>query len=103
MAVTILAAMRYFLHTKTEKLAGFAREVFRTDEACGVKAAQAGIDGMAAWFGKIGAPVTLAQAGITDPDAIAKMVPDALETAKAWGLAGLYTAASVENMFELCL
>ena len=102
MSVTILATMKYFLDTKTKKFADFAREVFKIDEADNKKAAQAGIDHLYAWFKKIGVPTTLAEAGITDADAIAKMAPDALITAQAWGCGDLYTLESITELFELC-
>ena len=102
MSVTILATMRYFLHTKTKKFAGFAREVFKVDEADDLKAAEAGIEALEAWFKKIGTPVTLAEAGIP-AEGIAKMAPDALITAQAWGLGELYTLDKINEMFQLCL
>ena len=102
MSITIPAAMKYFMNTKTKKFAGFAREVFKINEADDKKAAQAGLDHICAWFRKIGVPTTLAEAGVTDPGAIAKMVPDALLTAEAWGLSDLYSTQSITEMFELC-
>lgn len=84
MSVTILATMRYYLKERAKKYADFAREVFKIEEKDDRKAAQAGIDALEAWFKKIGTPTTLAEAGITDPDAIDKMAPDALQTAVAW-------------------
>ncbi len=101
MSVTIPATMRYFLHTKTRRLAGIAREVFAVREADDLAAAKAGIAAIVAWFKKIGTPTTLAEAGIPS-EAIAKMAPDALKTAQAWGLGDLYTLEICTKMFELC-
>lgn len=101
MSVTIPATMRWFLGKKTKRLAGIAREVFGEREADDMAAARAGIDAIVAWFRKIGAPTTLAEAGIP-ADAISKMAPDALKTAQAWGLGELYTLDTCVKMFELC-
>jgi len=51
---------------------------------------------------KIGAPTTLKAAGITDEDALEKMVPDAMKTAEAWGLGELYSLEKINDMFVLC-
>ena len=102
MSVTILATMRYFLHIKTKKFADFAREVFKVSEANDLKAAEAGIAALEAWFKKIGTPTTLIEAGIP-AEGISKMASDALVTAQAWGLGELYTLAKTTDMFELCL
>ena len=101
MSVTIPATMRYFLTTKTKRLAGIAREVFAVRETDDLAAAKAGIAAIVAWFKKIGTPTTLAEAGIR-AEAIAKMAPDALKTAQAWGLGDLYTLDICTRMFELC-
>jgi alcohol dehydrogenase YqhD (iron-dependent ADH family) len=101
MSVTIPATMRWFLDKKTKRLAGIAREIFGVHEADDMAAARAGISAIVAWFKKIGAPTTLAEAGIP-ADAIAKMAPDALETAQAWGLGDHYTLDTCRKMFELC-
>ncbi len=103
MSVTILATMKYFMKTKTAKFADFARGVFGVTETDDLKAAQAGHDALHAWFKKIHTPTTLAEAGITDADAIDKMAPDALKTAQAWGAGDLYTVDKIVDMFKLCL
>ncbi len=102
MSVTILATMRYFLKTKTKKMAALAREVFKVNEADDLKAAQTGIAAFEAWFKKIGTPITLAEAKIPN-EGIAKMAPDALKTAQAWGLGEMYTLEKCTEMFKLCL
>jgi alcohol dehydrogenase YqhD (iron-dependent ADH family) len=101
MSVTIPATMRWFLNSKTKRLAGLAREVFAVREADDMAAAKAGIAAVVAWFKKIGTPTTLAEAAIP-ADAIAKLAPDALKTAQAWGLGELYTLDTCAKMFELC-
>ncbi len=102
MAVTIPATMRYFMDTKTSKFADYAREVFGITEADDAKAAQQGLEKTVEWLQGIGTPTTLSEAGITDPHAIAKMAPDALQTAHAWGLGNLYSLEIVKTMFNLC-
>jgi NADP-dependent alcohol dehydrogenase len=101
MSVTIPATMRWFLNSKTKRLAGVAREIFAVREADDMAAAKAGITAVVAWFKKIGTPTTFAEAGIP-ADAIAKLAPDALKTAQAWGLGELYTLDTCVKMFELC-
>ncbi|MEG1859872.1 MAG: iron-containing alcohol dehydrogenase, partial [Christensenellaceae bacterium] len=105
MSITILATMRYYLKERTSKYAKFAREVFGVREKDDMIAAKAGIAAIEAWFEKIGAPTTLAQAGITDADAIDKMAPDALKTAEAWGELEEYhyTVEVMKEQFKLCL
>lgn len=102
MSITILATMRYFLKKKIKKFAEFAREVFKVNEIDDLKAAQAGIDALEKWFKKIGTPVKLSEAGIP-AEGIDKMAPDALKTAKAWGLGDLYTLDIIREMFSLAL
>lgn len=104
MSVTILGSMRYYLKERTKKYADFAREVFGVRDNDDMIAACAGIAALEAWFKKIGTPTTLAEAGITDPDAIDKMAPDALKTAEAWGEIEEYNYNEqvMRDMFELC-
>lgn len=104
MSVTILGSMRYYLKERTKKYAGFARGVFGITEQDDMIAAKAGIAALEAWFVKIGTPITLAGAGITDPAAIDKMAPDALKTSVAWGEkdAYKYDEKIMREMFELC-
>lgn len=104
MSITILATLRYYLKQRTAKYARFAREVFGIRDQDDLIAATAGIAAIEAWFKKIGAPVNFAQAGITDPAAIDKMAPDALQTARAWGEeeAFGYTEQVMREQFELC-
>lgn len=101
MSITILATMRYFLHSKTKKFGDYAREVFHIAEQDDLKAAEAGIAATEAWFKKINTPVTLAEAGIP-ATAIEKMAQDALLTAQAWGLGEMYSVETITKMFNLC-
>ena len=104
MSVTILGTMRYFLEARATRYATFARGVFGITEKDDVIAASAGIAALEAWFKKIGTPTTLAEAGITDEDAIEKMAPDALKTAASWGEeeAWGYNVEMLKDQFELC-
>lgn len=104
MSITILCTMRYYLKERTAKYATFAREVFGIREKDDMIAAQAGIAALEAWFRKIGTPVTLEEAGITDPDAVDKMAVDAYQTACAWGEAEhwKYSVEVCREQFELC-
>lgn len=105
MSITILATLRYYLPERTEKYARFAREVFGVRTMDDMIAAQAGIAAIEAWFRKIGTPCTFAEAGITDPEAVDKMTPDALKTAQAWGeeAAFGYNETVIREMFKLCI
>ena len=104
MSITILATFRYYLKERTAKYARFAREVFGVRDEDDMIAATAGIAALEAWFRKIGAPVNFAEAGITDPEAIDKLAPDALQTARAWGEeeAYGYSETVMREQFELC-
>jgi alcohol dehydrogenase YqhD (iron-dependent ADH family) len=102
MSVTILGTMKYFIDKKTKKFAEFAREVFQVRETDDKKAALAGLDRMEKWFRKIGAPTTLKEAGIPD-NAIAKMAPDALITAQAWGLGDRYSVEKLTDLYNKCV
>jgi len=104
MSITILSTMRYFINDRTAKYANFAREVFGIREKDDMIAAKAGIAAMEAWFKKIGTPTTLSEAGITDPEAVEKMAPDALKTAASWGEeeAWNYNVEMLREQFELC-
>jgi alcohol dehydrogenase YqhD (iron-dependent ADH family) len=104
MGITILATMRYYLDERASRYARFAREVFNLTEKDDMKAAQEGIDRLEAWFKKIGAPTTFEEAGITDPEAVNKMAPDAFKTAMAWGEVEKYhyTEQIMRDQFELC-
>lgn len=104
MSVTILATMRYYLKERTARYAQFAREVFGLRETDDMIAATAGIAALEAWFKKIGTPTTFAEAGITDPDAVEKLAPDALLTAAAWGEVEAfgYNVEMIKEQFELC-
>jgi alcohol dehydrogenase YqhD (iron-dependent ADH family) len=104
MSVTILGSMRYYLKERTKKYAEFARGVYGINEKDDMIAAEMGIAALEAWFKKIKVPTTLAEAGITAPDAIDKMAPDAFETAKAWGEVEKYkySVDVMRKMFEIC-
>ena len=104
MSITILATLRYYLKERTARYAQFAREVFKVQETDDLAAAEKGIELLEAWFKKIGTPTTLAEAGITAPDAIDKMTPDAFQTAANWGEVEKwgYTEDVIRAQFELC-
>jgi alcohol dehydrogenase YqhD (iron-dependent ADH family) len=105
MSVTILGSMRYYLKERTKKYADFARGVFGLTEKDDLIAATAGIAALEAWFKKIHVPTTLAEAGITAPDAVEKLAADALKTADAWGETEAYgyNMDVMRKMFTYCL
>jgi alcohol dehydrogenase YqhD (iron-dependent ADH family) len=104
MSVTIIGSMRYYQLERAKKYAGFARGVFGVTEKDDNIAAAAGIAALDAFFRKIGTPTTLEDAGITDPDAINKMAPDAVRISEAWGEKDEYGYDEdvMRKMYEIC-
>ena len=104
MSVSIIGSMRYYQKERAKKYAGFARGVFGVTDKDDNVAAAAGIAALDAWFRKIGTPTTLEDAGITDPDALDKMVPDALRISEAWGEKEEYgyNEDVMRKMYEMC-
>lgn len=103
MSITILATLKYYVNERTAKYAALAREVFGITEKDDMIAAKAGIAAFEAWFKKIGTPTTLAEAGITDEDAVEKLAVDAYQTSIAWGESEYwkYSVDVMRQQFEL--
>jgi len=102
MSVSIPAVMKYHLKERIEKYSVFAQEVFGIEGDVSEKTAQAGIDALVAWFKKVGAPITFAEANMPDNELDA-MADDILVTAENWGIAEFYTKEKVLDMLQLCL
>lgn len=93
LAVVIPAWMKYYNDKNLPQFERFAREIFdkgRADE---------GIDKLQAWFHKIGAPVSLADAQIPR-DRIDDIAVNASETAVVWGMDSLYTKEVIIEILE---
>jgi len=84
LAIVIPAWMQWHKEQNIKQYEYFAREIF------GAKSADEGIKLLAEWFKKIGAPTSLADAKIPKED-VEKIAQNASETAKVWGMDGVYT------------
>ena len=100
MSVTIPAIMKYHRDERVARFSDFAREVFGAQGEDSVELAQASIDGITAWFKKIGAPTTFAEANIPT-DKLSEMADDTLVTAANWGTTS-YTKKMMLDILELC-
>jgi len=83
LAVVIPAWMKYYKEQNLPQFERFAEKIF------GVNSADEGINELEAWFSKIGAPVTLAQANIPQ-ESIDELATNASEMAVMWGMDSLY-------------
>ena len=83
LAVVIPAWMKYYKEQNLPQFERFAEKIF------GVNSADEGINNLEAWFSKIGAPVTLAQANIPQ-ESINDLATNASEMAVMWGMDSLY-------------
>lgn len=68
LSLLIPASMSYYFEKYKERLAMFGKNVFGISEENKEKAARETIESFITWFKKLGAPTTLSEAGITDPD-----------------------------------
>lgn len=84
LAVVIPAWMKWHKEQNIKQYERFAREIFH------VQSADEGIELLEAWFKKIGAPTSLQDANIPR-EGIEKLAQNANETAKIWGMDGVYT------------
>lgn len=93
LAIVIPAWMKWHKEHNIRQYERFAREVF------GVQSADEGIMHLEAWFKKIGAPVRLAEANIPN-EAIKELAQNASETAKVWGMDGIYTEELIAKILQ---
>ena len=94
LAVVLPAWMKWHHIKNPAQYERFAKEIF------GVEGVDAGIDRLEAWFSKIGAPVTLEEAGIAR-DAIADIADNAYGFMTLWGLQELYPKELIVEILEL--
>ena len=94
LAVVLPAWMKWHHEKNPTQYERFAREVF------GVEGIDVGINTLETWFKKIGAPVTLEEAGIAR-DTIADISDNAYEFMALWGLHELYPKESIVKILEL--
>lgn len=93
LAVVIPAWMKWHKEQNLKQYERFAKEIFNEDDA------QKGIELLEAWFSKIGAPVTLKQAGIPR-EAINDLARNAHGTAGVWGMAQEYSVETIVEILE---
>ncbi len=98
LSIVLPAWMNYAVGKNPQKLARFAREIFKIGETDDFKAACSGIQHLRTWMSSIGSPVRLQQYGIPGDD-LARVVDNACGTAEAWGLKE-YSREIIANIFN---
>lgn len=93
LAVVIPAWMKYYKEQNLSQFQRFAKEIFD------VSSADEGISKLEAWFHKIGAPVSLAEANIPR-QSIDDLAENASETAKVWGMDAVYSKDVIVEILE---
>ena len=94
LSVVIPAWMKWYRVQRPERFERFAARMF------GVEDAHAGIARLAAWFSAIGAPVTLAEAGIPG-DSVGALADNAYGFAQALGVDQAYPRDSILEILNL--
>lgn len=84
LSIVIPAWMRWYKEQNLNQFERFAREIFNSDKA------DDGIENLKSWFRKIGAPVSLKEAGIPHKD-IDRIAENAYNTALIWRMENIYT------------
>jgi alcohol dehydrogenase YqhD (iron-dependent ADH family) len=98
LAVVLPAWMAYYLDTKKERIARFAREVFSVKEPDPLLAARKGVASLKSWFESIGSPVSLTDANIPEGD-IGKIAENAFALAQVWRMKS-YTMEVVVDILK---
>jgi len=93
LAVVIPAWMKWYKEQNRAQFERFAKELFASDDA------EVGIAKLEAWFAKIGAPITLKNAGIPR-DGIEALAINANATATMWGMGELYSKDTIIEILE---
>lgn len=93
LAVVIPAWMKWYKEQNKAQFKRFAKEIFNSNDE------NQSIIGLEKWFSKIGAPVTLKEAGIPR-DGIEALAINASGTAKMWGLDALYPKEAIIEILE---
>ncbi len=84
LSIVIPAWMKWYKDKNYEQFERFAEKIFK------VKSAEEGIDNLKAWFKKIGAPVSLRDAGI-DASEMSSIIENAYNIAVVWDMAQKYS------------
>ena len=93
LAVVIPAWMKWYKEQNRAQFERFAKELFASDDA------EVGIAKLEAWFAKIGAPITLKDAGIPR-DGIEALAINANATATMWGMGEYYSVETIIEVLE---
>ena len=96
LAVVLPAWMTWYKLRRPERFQRFAVQIF------GVNDSGAGIERLKAWFKSIGAPLTLAEAGIPE-SGIDALADNAMGLARNWGMDGAYTKDSIVEILKLAV
>ncbi len=96
LAVVLPAWMTWYKNRRPERFERFAIQMF------GVKGADAGIEKFRSWITSIGAPLTLAAAGIPE-SGIDALADNAMGLARMWGMDGAYTRDSIVEILKLAV
>lgn len=94
LSVVIPAWSKWYKDKNPDAFKRFAREIF------GLNSADEGINALKAWFDKVGTPTSIKQLNISD-EILAKIIDNAVMTAKAWGMDKLYTKENIAEIFAL--
>ncbi len=84
LSIVIPAWMKWYLEKNIKQFERFAKEIFSSKDA------HEGINKLKEWFRKIGAPVTLREAGISEKD-INRIAENAYSIAVVWDMAEKYS------------
>jgi alcohol dehydrogenase YqhD (iron-dependent ADH family) len=96
LAVVLPAWMTSIKNAMPERFERFAKEMF------GVAGADAGIDKLTEWFSSIGAPVTFAEAGLSE-DAVDPIAENAFGNAKLWGMDQAFPQERIAGILKLAV
>lgn len=99
LALVIPAWLRWATAKDPRPAARFARNVLGIQEAEDTRAAAAGIERLAAWYRKIGAPTSFQDAGVAEPD-IDWLVRQSRDIALLWGMGDDYPEETIRAILE---
>lgn len=105
LSIIIPAWLKYKKHDIAGRIMRFGREVLGIHDggpelSAAVRVDQV-IEALESWYGKIGTPVSLKEAGILNPD-LEAYTSQALKLAEFWHVPG-YTAEDIREIYRLCL
>ncbi|APG25802.1 MULTISPECIES: iron-containing alcohol dehydrogenase [Syntrophotalea] len=96
LAVVLPAWLKDIKNQMPERFERFADKVF------GASGVDAGIDKLTEWFSTIGAPVTFAQAGLSE-DAVDPIAENAFGNAKLWKMDTMYPQERISKILKLAV